>query len=295
MQPVFQMTDFQKFLKNSGLGESSRKQVVTSVRRALKHLGPDRLLDPAEMLLYRITLPEATNRIFVYSWGKLQKYADSLGESIPDLPKLPSFKIVHPLWADLTDLSVHLNVNTIPQMRWLDILDAPDPDLAEKPARRAFEFITGREPLEIDWLVPRDASGVSPMPFWMLDSILRTNPTERDKDVELAAFGLLQSATRRGIGAADLKVLWSEVMVSSANIAGRRRLARMGALEIDSNDPWGPEDQNLVLSVLGGKTLKEVPSEKRVDTSGALIILRDAAPKIEPDVAAALRHAIVAK
>lgn len=293
MQPTFQMTEFQKFLQTTGLGEASRKQIVTSMRRAIRHLGPERLLDPNEMASYRLTLPEATNRVFVYSWGKFQKYAESLGESIPDLPKLPTFKIVHPLWADLTDLSIHLNVNALPSMRWRDVLGTTDPDFVEKPARRAFEFITGREPLEIDWLVPRDASAEGAMPFWMLDSILRTNPTERDKDVEKSAFSLLQSSTRRGISASDLKALWRELEACVSTIAGRRRIIRLDALEIDLNEPWGVGDQELVMSVLSGAKLREVPSGNKMDTSGTLIVLRDSPPKIEPSVAMTLRHAIV--
>jgi hypothetical protein len=270
----YKLTDFQAFLAKTGLIESSQRQVIMAMRRALKHLGPDRLTDENELLLYRMSMPEATRRLFGYAWSKFQPYMESLGEPVPELPKLNKTQIVHPLWADLTDLSIHLNVNLIPQMRWRDILDSTD--MVHEPARRAFEFIVGREPMEIDWALPRDATASSPMPVWMIETILRTNPTDRDSEVEKAAFGLLQAATRRGIGPIDLKGLWKAVGENLETQAGRRRIVRLDSLEIDSDGPWTDDDQETVLSVLGGTKIREVPEERRIDISGAVVALQQA-------------------
>lgn len=291
----YPMTDFQEFLTKTELIESSRRQVVLAMRRALKHLGPEHLCDLDELMLYRLSMPEATRRLFGYAWSKFQPYMESIGEPIPDLPKMPSFKVVHPLWADLTDLSIHLNVNMIEAMRWRDVPAAMEPDFVERPARRAFEFITGRQPLEIDWLVPRNASADGPMPFWMIDTILRTNTTERNKEAEKAAFNLLQSATRRGIKAADLKSLWAAVTESFGTTAGRRRMVRVDALEIDSNEAWGAEDQKLVMSVLGGATLNQIPDSKKLDISGAIVPLREALNRVGSGATLDGQHATVSE
>lgn len=275
-QVEYKLTEFQDFLAKSALIPSSQRQVVLGIRRALKHLGPDRLTNPEELMLYRMSMPESTRRLFGYGWSKFQPYMAKIGQDLPDLPKMPAFKIVHPLWADLTDLSAQLNVHGIERLRWQDVIGTSDPDIVEKPARRAFEFITGRAPLEIDWLVPRDASAESPMPYWMIDTILRTNPTERDKQIEMSIFRIHQLATRLGIGPTDLRTIHSEINVAMASATGRRRIGRLDALEIDYAGPWNPGNQDLVMSVLGGAKLREVPEDKRIDISGPVIVLREA-------------------
>lgn len=254
MQAEYPMSDFEEFLKKQGLGESSRRQVLLATRRALKHLGTERLHDRSELSMYRLSIGDATDRLFGYSWKKLKAYMAVNGEDLPDLERAPVFKMVHPLWADLTDLTVYLNINRIETLRW-GLAEESGPEIY-LPARRAFEFITGRPPLPSDWLLPRDAAARDPMPAWMIDAILRTNATEGSRDVELAAFRLLENVTKRGISAAELRALWSAVERALGSISGRRRLVRVGVLLENPETPWTPFDQDKALKSLGRSPAK---------------------------------------
>lgn len=244
----YPMTGFIDYLSKSGLGATSQKQVLGSIRRVLKHLGPDGLVDRSEMAIYRLSLPEATNRIFVYAWAKFQGYMETQDEHLPDLPSIMGTKIVHPLWADLTDLTSVLNIHLIEKTRWIEVKDA-GPEVYE-PARRSFEFIAGRPPLDSDWLIPRNTDAAEPMPYWMIDTIMRTNATEGSLDVEKAAFQMLENVTRRGIGATDLRVLWDLVVSNRDTPRGRRKIMRAAREPEDTTKPWSPLDQERAVTTL---------------------------------------------
>jgi len=245
---AYPMTEFEEFLSKRGLGESSRRQVLLAVRRAIRHIGLERLQDRSELKMYRMSVPDATGRLFGYSWPKFREYMALNGEELPELERLPVTKLVHPLWADLTDLTVHLNIHQIEAKRWADIADA-GPEIQD-PAVRAFEFVTGRPPMNSDWLVPRDADAKDPMPYWMIDTILRTNATEESRDVEYAAFQMLENMTRRGIGATDLRALWDLVTANRDTTKGRRRIIRAVKELNDPSKPWSQIDQERATATL---------------------------------------------
>jgi hypothetical protein len=244
----YPLKEFEEFLKTRKLGESSRHQVVLSMRRALKHIGPERLTDRSELMLYRMSMPEATRRLFGYGWSKFREYAEINGQDVPDLPQMPVIKLVHPLWADITDLTVHFNIHQIENLRWIAVKDADETLYAA--ARRAFEFIAGRDPLDSDWLVPRDSGAAEPMPYWMIDTILRTNAIEDSRDTEKAAFALLENVTRRDITASQLKELWASVEGSVASQKGRRRILRLESILDEPSKPWTDEDHKNALGIL---------------------------------------------
>lgn len=280
MAAEYPMTEFQQYLAREGLGRSSQKQILTAIRRVVKHVGPERLEDRSELALYRLSLPESTNRIFVYSWSKLQAYMETIGEPLSDIPPLPRLRLVHPLWADLTDITARLNIHLIETMRWAGVKDA-DEELYV-PALRVFEFITSRPPMDSDWLVPRDAGATEPMPYWMLDTILRTNATEDSWDTEKVIFGMLETATRRGISASQLREIWAQLeSILGTPSVGRRIMKLDKALGTNPKNPWSPADQTLVLTALG-VTVK--PAPPKIDISGPIGALKEALSKHLPPV-----------
>lgn len=247
MAPEFPLTGFEQFLRTEGLAESSRHQVILSIRRVAKNVGPERLNDLQMLVYYRASLSETMRGVFGYSWARFVRWAAEDGIRLPETPATPRCRFIHPLLPDMTDVLSHWAPGRVVMLRWGDetVEEAPDP--VHIAAMRAYEFITGHLPIRGDCLIPWTRRDSEPMPEWLMETILRSDERQSRGKVEQFAADVIAAATRRGITAVQLQKLYAQLWLARPRLtraAGSLRRVRQSILA-ENELPWSRSERHI--------------------------------------------------
>ena len=250
----YPLTEFQTFLEQRGLADASVRQVLLSVRRAIKAISPDDLADTQAHAYYRASLAPPMRTFFGYSWGRFVEWAKTTGiEDLPETLLTPKTRFVHPLWSDVTDLTTAWTPEAIERMRWNDERLARAPEDLQLAAHRVFAFQTGRRPTAEDWLIPKRIDSEEPLPAWVIDTIVRSDARSTPGPVERFWAFLVETSTRRGVTAHELRQMYAGIMAARHRL-GRRLTPMKDArreIEEDAVLPWAAS-QRRVADLIGG-------------------------------------------
>lgn len=236
----FPMSGFDQFMREQNLSEDTRRQMLVAVRRAAKHVGPERLDDPQMLAYYRASLSPALRAVFGCAWSKFVRWAAAQGFQVAETVHIPRTRLLHPLMPDMTDILACWAPARVVLLRWGDSAVEEATDEAHTAAMRVYEFITGHTPIKGDCLIPFTRRDEDPMPEWLLESILRSDQRQTEGTYEKFAGEVILNATRRGITAHQLRTLYAQLWLSRHGLARSsgtlRKLKKILANEKDC--PW---------------------------------------------------------
>lgn len=266
----YPLTDFHAFLRSTGITERSAQQYMTSIRRLLARVEPEHMRNVDDLAIYLASMPAPTRLLFRTAWSRFRAYAETLGDSLPEIPRLPRERLPHPLWADTTDLTAAYPAEAIHLLRWPAVRADP---LLHAAAVRFFQYITGRSPSDNDIVIPWHADATEAMPGWMLMAILGTYSGLGMLGQKAAIF--LEVTTRAGIEGNQLREIWSKLEHLKTSQKGRRRmLTALNSLPDDAENGFQWSDavhrdflMRLEVDAAKGRTEIVNYAEKH-DTSG---------------------------
>ena len=243
----YPLTEFEKSLHGK-ISPNSIHQTVLAIRRAATRVGPDDLADPQMLAYYRASLPDKMRNVFGCAWNKFVAWASDNGTTLPETINMPKTRFVHPLWADITDMTSLWTPEAMERMTWSDPRVTSAPEEIITAARRAFTFFAERSPTPTDWLLPRRIDSSDPLPSWVIEGILRSDERSTKGVAERHWAHIVTVATRRGVTASELKQLyagfWDERNILSRDPTIVRTLRR--ELDADHELPWAASHQRIV-------------------------------------------------
>lgn len=238
-QAEYPLIEFQQSLQGK-IGPNSIQQTTTAIRRALKHIGPEHIEDPQMLAYYRASLPEKTRNVFGCAWNKFVAWSAGNGVTLPQTLNMPKTRFIHPLWADITDMTTYWTPEAIERMTWSDerLLVVPEETIAA--AKRTFSFFAGRSPSHADWLIPARIDSTDPLPAWVLTGILRSDERATAGIVERLWRFVVENATRRGVTAFELQQLYGALWDNRVKLSRDPDAVKVVMREIaeDVGLPW---------------------------------------------------------
>lgn len=252
-QSEYPLVEFQQSLQGK-ISPNSIHQTTIAIRRALKHIGPDRIEDPQMLAYYRASLPEKTRNVFGCAWNKFVEWSAGNGVALPQTLNMPKTRFIHPLWADVTDMTTYWTPESIERMTWSDerLLGVPEETVAA--ARRVFSFFAGRHPAHDDWLVPDRIDSEDPLPAWVLAGILRSDERATTGIVERLWRFVVETATRRGVTELELKQLYAGLWDNRTRLGRDPDAIKVTMREIaeDAGLPWTVSHRRIA-DLIGGQ------------------------------------------
>ena len=211
------LTEYRKHLKDYGLSENTIQLYVAALRRLFNGTQEEDITDRQFMAYYRGSLSTVYRGALGVAWRHYREFAEKNGvKDLPDFTPIPSVKNVHPLYPDLADIAAAYPLTKAARMTWGEVMR--EPEEVRLPFRRVFDFGTK------DGIWDEDHVAL-PYPEWILSHILFSIDRMTKRPIQKSFLGIIELATRHGISATDLKILYAIFLEKQGDFLHRTTMA----------------------------------------------------------------------
>jgi hypothetical protein len=195
------LTEYRKHLEAQGLAENTIQIYIAALRRLFNNTNEEDLADKQFMAYYRGNLSPVYRGTLGVAWRHYKDFAEKNGVTgLPDFDSVPLVKNVHPLYPDLADITAAYPLTKAARMTWSEVMR--EPEELRVAFRRVFDFGTK------DGIWDEDRVAL-PYPEWILEHILFSIDRMTKRPIQKSFLNIIELATRRGISATDLKILYA--------------------------------------------------------------------------------------
>lgn len=225
------LTEYQQHLRAVGLADSSVRVYTTALRRMFRHLSENECSDPQMLAYYRASLTTGLRGAMGIAWRHYRDFATLNGVTgLVDLPELTPYRFPHPLYPDVTDLSMQWAFDTVSMITWRELRQMGDPAIINLFDR--LEQFHGAPHTSED-------QRASPYPTWILTHFSRTADTMTDhRGVEKALLSIYERASRLNAPLIDLKRLYRVFVDRRLRLAAREHIRRDVLEIVEQNIDW---------------------------------------------------------
>jgi hypothetical protein len=191
---------FREYLDSTDLSATSRKSLMSALRRAVRDLGASDMTNAETLAEYRLTMKVGTRNVFDTMWKHLGTMFAPHGITLAQSERLSRLRFAHPLYSSVTLLGAVADYDNLSGMTWGDFAHSPHAQDTRivGAAMRVWHFqtfdpaaIVLPEPTALDPLLPTgpevDRSSLRP---WRVRSIVNSRQHASDRR-HIVAFGEL--------------------------------------------------------------------------------------------------------
>lgn len=243
------LTEYQAYLRQVGLSETSVKIYLTALRRMFKHLSEEDCANPQMVAYYRANLSQFLRAPMGVAWRHYRDFArekDVWG--LIDLPALPPYRFPHPLYPDVVDIMAEWLPGKAANITWRELRQIGTPALI-----RAFERI------EEFHGVPHESEDAPASPYreWILTHISRSADTMTDhRGLEKLLLSIYERASRLNAAMVDLKTFYAVFVNRRSQLIKQASDLREKVTAIlESEMPWEAMREDLLIALRGKRML----------------------------------------